>query len=298
MKLVLGQLEPDSGVCEWGHEVHWGYFPQDHKELVQPGTSAYEWLYSFDTGATIGRIRSLLGNVLLSGDAVHKDTGALSGGESARLILAKLMLAEPNLLLIDEPTNHLDLESIEALAEALKKFEGSAIIVSHDRAFIEAVATEVLELTWDGYLHFQGTYGEYLAKEGQDYLDRSAQTSARPAEQKAAVAPKAAAPSETQKRVPKVVLSGKDAYQMAKDQKNLRKKVKTREAEVAKVEGELAQLESQLAEGGLYQPGKEAQLKEANAAKQALQSQLKQASQLWEADAAKLEEMLDQYGEL
>ena len=120
VKMLAGELDPDTGNIEPGHEIRIGYLPQDHKDMLPDGTTAYEWLYSFDTSQSIGRIRGLLGQVLLQGDDVHKRTETLSGGEAARAILASVMMKEPNLLLIDEPTNHMDIETIEALAGSIK----------------------------------------------------------------------------------------------------------------------------------------------------------------------------------
>lgn len=170
LKIVMDQLTADQGAVEWGHETYPTYFAQDHHAEIREDTTPYEWLYQFGPGEPIGAIRGILGNVLFSGDDVHKSTAALSGGECARLIIAKMMLLRGNVLVLDEPTNHLDMESIESLVEALRRFEGTVILVSHNRYVVERIANRVLELTPAGYDAFEGTYDEFIEKVGVDHL--------------------------------------------------------------------------------------------------------------------------------
>src|SRR6185295_14785250 len=120
---------------------------------------------------TTNYVRGHLGRMLFSGDDVDKPAAALSGGEAARVIFARLSVQKPNVLLLDEPTNHLDLETIEALTEALVTREGTLIFVSHDRHFVSQLATRIIELRADGLRNFHGTYEEYLQREGDDHLD-------------------------------------------------------------------------------------------------------------------------------
>jgi ATPase subunit of ABC transporter with duplicated ATPase domains len=172
LKVLMGELEPDSGVVEWGYETHPGYFSQDHKELAKGGRQTLEsWLWDHCPGESIGFVRGNLAQVLFQKDDVEKRIGNLSGGESARLIFAKLAVTNPNVLVVDEPTNHLDLEGIEALAEGLEKYDGSVIFVSHDRWFVSRLATRILELRTDGIEDFAGNYEEYLNACGDDHLD-------------------------------------------------------------------------------------------------------------------------------
>jgi ABC-type multidrug transport system ATPase subunit len=113
----------------------------------------------------------MLGQVLFSGEDVEKTIGTLSGGETARLVFARLMVDKPNVLVLDEPTNHLDLEAIGTLAAALATYEGTLLFVSHDRWFVSALATRILELTPEGPRAFDGTFREYLERCGDDHLD-------------------------------------------------------------------------------------------------------------------------------
>ncbi|QNI36359.1 ABC-F family ATP-binding cassette domain-containing protein [Edaphobacter albus] len=138
----------DSGTVKWGHETQIGYFAQDHAASIPKGTTAAEWLHTFDPKATKEDIRGILGQMLFRGEEGMKKTEALSGGEAARLLFCKLMLQKPNILVLDEPSNHLDLESINALNQALQKYEGTVFLVTHDEDLIEEVGTRI----W----HFEG----------------------------------------------------------------------------------------------------------------------------------------------
>ncbi len=170
LKILMDHMQADAGEVTWGHETHPSYFAQDHHAEIKDNTSPYEWLYQFAPGESIGVIRGTLGNVLFSGDDVHKSTAALSGGECARLIIAKMMLLKGNVLVLDEPTNHLDMESIESLVDALIEFDGTILLVSHNRYVVEKLATRVLELKPDGFDFFDGSYVEFIDKVGIDHL--------------------------------------------------------------------------------------------------------------------------------
>jgi ATPase subunit of ABC transporter with duplicated ATPase domains len=129
------------------------------------------WLWDFCPGEPIGYVRAELAKVLFVKDDVDKPLAALSGGEGARLVFAKLAVVKPTVLVLDEPTNHLDLEGIEALAEGLRAYDGTLIFVSHDRWFVSKVATRILEIRADGMQDFRGSYEEYVERCGDDHLD-------------------------------------------------------------------------------------------------------------------------------
>ena len=175
LKIAMGELEPDAGKVEWGYEAHPGYFAQDvEQQLGDADQTAEEWLWAYCPGRDRGYVRGQMGLVLFSGDDGKKRTSALSGGEAARLVFARLAIEHPNVLVLDEPTNHLDLESIEALVESLKSFEGTLILVSHDRWFVSRLATRVVEITRDDVRDYLGTYEEYVHQSGDDHLDADA----------------------------------------------------------------------------------------------------------------------------
>ncbi|HEX7091874.1 MAG TPA: ATP-binding cassette domain-containing protein [Longimicrobiales bacterium] len=172
LKIITGVVAPDAGEVEWGYETHPGYFAQDHHEqLGDTDLTAEEWLWRFCPDRDRGFIRSSMGLVLFSGEDGKKKLSTLSGGEAARLVFGRLMLERPNVLVLDEPTNHLDLESIEALVEGLKAFDGTLILVSHDRWFVRELATRIVEITPQGIRDFPGTYDEYVHACGDDHLD-------------------------------------------------------------------------------------------------------------------------------
>ncbi len=175
LKIAMAELDPDSGTSEWGYEAHPGYFAQDHRSaLTNDRQSVEAWLWEVCPGEPIGFVRGNLGQVLFSGDDVEKRLGSLSGGEAARLIFARLSVEQPNVLVLDEPTNHLDLESIEALVDGLRKYDGTLVLVSHDRWFVSRLATRVIEITNNGIRDYLGTYEEYVAHCGDDHLDLEA----------------------------------------------------------------------------------------------------------------------------
>ncbi len=171
LKIAMSLLEPDAGTVEWGYETQIAYFAQDHHEALKENISVLEWLSHEASSETSVKIRHMLGQVLFVKDEVEKSVLQISGGEAARLLLANIMLQKPNVLIMDEPTNHLDVESIEALANALKAYQGTLILVSHDRHFVNKVATRVIALTKKGIKDFKGSYQEYLKYYQEDYLN-------------------------------------------------------------------------------------------------------------------------------
>ena len=172
LKIVTGELEADAGTVKWGYETHPGYFAQDHQEQFENADHAAEaWIAGFCPGKTYGFVRGEMGRVLFSGDDGKKKLGTLSGGEAARLVFCKIAIERPNVLVLDEPTNHLDLEAIEALVEALQNYDGTLILVSHDRWFVSQLASRIVEITADGIRDYQGTYEDYVHFCGDDHLD-------------------------------------------------------------------------------------------------------------------------------
>ncbi|HTP49085.1 MAG TPA: ATP-binding cassette domain-containing protein [Anaeromyxobacteraceae bacterium] len=165
VKLLTGDLEPSAGEVKWGHQAMVGYLPQDHAGLIRPGTTAFGWLRELEDKLSNEEISGLLGRMLFSGEERMKPTATLSGGETVRLLMAKLMMEKPNVLVLDEPTNHLDLEAITALSEGLKRFEGTAIFVTHDQQLVDEVATRIWHVrAGEPVNDFPGTFAEYLAK--------------------------------------------------------------------------------------------------------------------------------------
>jgi ATPase subunit of ABC transporter with duplicated ATPase domains len=168
LKMVAGESSPDSGRVALGASVRVGYFAQHAMELLDPTHSVWDALVTTFPNASVGSLRTLAGVFGFSGDDIEKSCRVLSGGEKARLVLAKMLYDPPNFLVLDEPTNHLDMTTKEMLVSALKDFEGTMLFVSHDRHFLAELSNRVLELTPDGAHLYGGGYTEYVAESGHE----------------------------------------------------------------------------------------------------------------------------------
>ncbi len=162
LKIIAGELEASGGTTKVGSKVDVGYYAQHHADTLHRESTVFDEVYRAGKGASPNRVRSVLGAFLFSGDSVDKPISVLSGGERARVALARLLIRPGHLLLMDEPTNHLDLESSESLAQALSEFEGTLIFVSHNRSLIRTLATTIWNIE-DGSLEtYGGTLDEYM----------------------------------------------------------------------------------------------------------------------------------------
>jgi ATPase subunit of ABC transporter with duplicated ATPase domains len=168
LKMVAGVLNPDAGEVTVGASVTLGYFAQHQMEQLDGTATVIDELQSHAPTTGIGVLRNLAGAFGFHGDDVEKPVRVLSGGERSRLVLAKLLFDAPNLLVLDEPTNHLDIATKRALVKALSSYQGTLLFVSHDRAFLRAIATRVLELTSNGPHIYGGTYAEYVSATGHE----------------------------------------------------------------------------------------------------------------------------------
>ncbi len=162
MRMLSGVEAPDAGVRTEGHQVVMQYFAQDEAVRLDPTLTVYQTLAGDAPIHMVPNIRNILGGFLFSGDDVDKPVRVLSGGERTRLAVARMLLRPSNTLLLDEPTNHLDLDSKDVLLEALEDFGGTLIFVSHDRYFVDKLATKVVEIGGGGALVYPGTYEEFL----------------------------------------------------------------------------------------------------------------------------------------
>ncbi len=163
LEILMGNLEADSGSFKWGQTIHYTYFPQNTTDIVQGSEKLYEWIQGFDKKWHIDEIRKCLGRMLFSGEEQEKEVGACSGGEKHRIMLSKMMMDAANFLVLDEPDNHLDLEAIVALGEALHKYQGGVICVTHDRELIDAFANRIIKIHEDGTItDFEGDYEAFV----------------------------------------------------------------------------------------------------------------------------------------
>ncbi len=175
LKILVDELEADAGSFEWGYEAHVGYFPQDHRDaLGDPEQTLASALWDACPTEGLGAIVARLALVLFDRDDMDKKVKNLSGGEAARLLFSRLSVLEPTVLVLDEPTNHLDIESIRALAQALRAFPGTLIFVSHDRWLVEKLATRIIEIRPTGITDYSGGYRSFRARHADDHLSHDA----------------------------------------------------------------------------------------------------------------------------
>lgn len=168
LKLVTGATEPDEGSVQLGGSVKMAYFAQHAMELLDGEHTVFEALEEAFPRAPQGSLRALAGGFGFSGDDIEKPCRVLSGGEKARLVMARMLYDPPNFLVLDEPTNHLDIATKEMLISALSEYEGTMLFVSHDRHFLAALSNRVLEVTPEGIHDYGGGYTEYVARTGQE----------------------------------------------------------------------------------------------------------------------------------
>ena len=281
LKIMVEEMKADLGTCEWGYETHYSYFAQDHSSIFASlhsteKKSVYEWLYQFAPQESIGAIRGLLGRVLFSGDDVHKELEALSGGETARLLFAKMMLEKGNVLIFDEPTNHLDLQGVEALEDALNAYQGTLLFVTHDRRFVSNVATRVLALTEKGVRNFKGTYAEYVNYYDIDYLERDTVDFRAKKKQK-------------KKKVPAKILTFAERKELKRLVSQLSKKNMRLEKSIALQENEIAAIDTQFSGLDFYKITEPEQIRDLRQKKEKLTVRLSADLQMWEKLTIELE---------
>ncbi len=167
LRTLVGELQPISGDVHWGQHVSLGYYDQEQTHLIESKT-VLDLIWDEHPSLDITTIRTALGRFLFRGESVNSPVATLSGGEKSRLALCQLMMRQPNVLVMDEPTNHLDLLAKEVLEDALEDYEGTILMVSHDRYFIDAIATHILTLDADAHKLYIGNYSEYVQKRNED----------------------------------------------------------------------------------------------------------------------------------
>ena len=227
LKAILKKIPIDSGRFSWGKNVKTAYYEQELKGL-DPSKTALEEIWSRYPSMTEHQVRSILAAVLLTGEAVYKQVSVLSGGEKAKLAFAHLMLQKGNVLLLDEPTNHLDLTSKEVLEEALAEYEGTLLMVSHDRYMLNKIPDFIMEFTGTGVETYKGGYDDYFAEK-----DRRRQRMM--AQQAPAAAP--AKPASN---------SGYRTRQQKHEEIVRRQKLKSLESEIAQLEEKITSLEEEI----------------------------------------------------
>ena len=195
MRMLSQSEAPDGGTLTVGHQVVMEYFAQDEAARLTPTLTVYETLQAGSPNDMVPAIRNILGGFLFSGDDIHKKAGVLSGGERTRLAVARMLLRPSNTLLLDEPTNHLDLDSKDVLLEALEDYGGTLILVSHDRYFVEKLATKIIEIGHGEAVVYPGTYSEFLwSKKAKEQAAAAGTPPSKPVEKKSDGSPTQARP--------------------------------------------------------------------------------------------------------
>lgn len=272
LRIIAGEDSAYTGNLKLGSGVSIGYFSQDNAGSMKGSMSMLEMLEAEAPLELIPKLRDMLGAFLFRGDDVYKSVDVLSGGEKSRLALLRLLLKPVNLLILDEPTNHLDMHSKDVLLNALKDFGGTVIFVSHDRGFIESLATRVLELTPCKFREFPGSYQYYmeqLEKEslGLDQDENLVSTVSKPVEQK-------------------VVSQGAKSYEEQKRLKSERRKLEKEEQrlmeEITALEEKKANLEEELSKPEVYSDGAKSKL---------IQEEIEKTAKLIEETSAKWEDI-------
>jgi len=283
LEIVMGELEPDAGEVTWGYETHPGYFAQDNKNQFAEGTeSTEEWLWTFCPGRDRGFVRGQMGLMLFSGDDGKKKVGALSGGEAARLVFARLGLDQPNVLVLDEPTNHLDLESIEALVAALRAYDGTLVFVSHDRWFVSQLATRIIEIKPDEVSDYLGTYEEYVHASGDDHLDADSVILKARREKRQKARERRAARKDDEVRSPADV--DKEVRRLERNRDEVTASLET-------FENRLAEIDAVFCEEGFYERSEPDEISRLEAERLEVEKGLEDKMQRWSELEARLEEL-------
>lgn len=164
-EIINGKAEPDSGTYQWGQTITTAYLPLDNAEFFKSQLSLFDWFCQFTTDTTEIFVRTYLGRMLFAGDEIYKKVNVLSGGEKMRCMIARMMLANANALILDTPTNHLDLESIQSFNNNLQRYPGNVFMSSHDHEFISSVCDRIIELTPNGIIDKLMNYDDYITDE-------------------------------------------------------------------------------------------------------------------------------------
>lgn len=279
---ILGGTEPFEGERRVGREVDINFFAQHTADTLDPRDNIMEAVQRAATGQTETEIRSILGAFLFRGDDVFKPIQVLSGGERSRVALAKTLVAPANFLILDEPTNHLDIRSIDVLIGAMQQYSGTFAVVSHDRHFLDQVATEVWRVEDGGVQVYPGTYSEYRwHRERQEEASAEATKPARPVKAKKQKKSQAKPEVETVE----VERPGPSDAAVAKYAEmntfNLRRLFEKTEASILETEERKSELEGRLSDPSLY--GDESESQRATAAYEAVRSELEELYEKWES---------------
>lgn len=251
-RMLVGQLTPTEGSIRIGANVNIGYYAQNQDDLMDGEFTVYDTLDRVAVGDIRTRLRDILGAFLFRGEDIDKKVKVLSGGERARLAMARMMLEPRNLLVLDEPTNHMDMRSKDILKNAILKYDGTVVVVSHDREFLDGMVDKVYEFRDGGVKEYLGGIYYFLEKRKLESLQEIERRDPSPKSAAAKGPAKGAAPDEAAK----AVSSGKASYEQRKEQekllRKLRRNVETIEAGLAEIEKQIAAYDAKFAAATEY----------------------------------------------
>lgn len=248
LKIMAGVIHYDGGTVKYGHNVTPGYFAQHQSEALSTSFTVLEEAGSVASGTPEQEIRNLLGAFLFSGDDVYKKVRVLSGGEKSRLALTKILLSPPNLLLMDEPTNHLDIASCEILEEGLKRFEGTLVLITHDRRLMNSVCTGILEIDHGTAEYYPGNYEDFRYKKTlmEQEEEEPVPSLPDPATEKTGEG----SPKESRKQKKK--REAQDRTALSKKQEPIREEIRKIEKDLAVKESRKREIETLMADPAIY----------------------------------------------
>lgn len=274
-KIIAGKLSPTNGEVKIGHKTYVSYYAQEVTEELNPATDLIDTMSSVTEDLTIGRIRTILGSFLFSDDDVFKKVGVLSGGEKSRLALAKILVQKANLIILDEPTNHLDFDSKNILQEALLRFNGTLIIVSHDVDFIRPISNKVIEIRNSKIKEYPGSIDYYIEKQqsGETVEDTNNRSKNFKKEEK--------------RRIAEI------RQQKSKATVKLKTELEKLENEIAKLEEEKIQTEDKLADPSIYNEAEK--VKTLKTSYSGIQKTLETNYEKWTELSSELETIEEEY---
>ena len=284
MKILAGLIKPGTGKIRLGHNVKISYFGQHQAQELAPGLTALQTLSAVAGDMTVTQIRSLLGTFLFRGEEVDKKVQVLSGGEKSRLALAKMIVQPANLLILDEPTNHLDMSSQEVLQEAMAQYDGTIIIVSHNRHFVNRFITKVLEIKNGCASLFEGNIDDYMykLKNLQEETEKDLQAGAGSEEIEAETPMKQRGKAARQEQA-------KIRQEKSSKLRPLKKEVEQAEERIEKLETRKRELELRMADPNFYQD--QDKFAESSREYSSLERKLERMYQQWEEVQAKIEKL-------
>jgi ATP-binding cassette subfamily F protein 3 len=297
MKMLAGDLEPDAGSVSFGNRVDVSYFAQHSLDQLDPEDTIFEAMEEAASTDAYPRIRDILGAFGFSDDSVHKSVSVLSGGEKARVALARMLLEPAGLLLLDEPTNHLDIPSVQVLEKALSDFEGAVCVISHDRYFLNEVVDKVIYIEDGEVTEYPGDYEYFKYKHGENVQGAATTTGSTQAEDDEAAEEGQGdqAPDEEVSRKERRQIRAQLRRERRDETEALRERLEEIETRIEELEGRIDELETQLADPDTYEGDGDVEALQREHGE--LESELESLMLEWEEKGAELEEIRARYEE-